>query len=286
MRVHFLGVRGSTPEPDPACARYGGHTSCIAISADADSPPVLLLDAGTGIRLLEPLMAGEAFRGTIAITHLHWDHMHGLPFARPLDRADALVDLLLPVMPGRTATESLAHAMSPPLFPIGPDGLQGAWTFNDVPGSGETATPHKVGAFTIRTSDVMHKGGRTVAVRVDGPDGSLAYLPDHQPEAGVSDQTWALLEGVDLLLHDGQFLDTQADLAHAYGHATISEAVAVARRCKAKLLVLTHHSPGRTDAALDSLAAELAALHGHASDRAGLTVSLSQQGTSIDLRPI
>ncbi len=36
------------------------------------------------------------FRGTIALTHLHWDHVQGLPFFPAADRDDARVRLLLP----------------------------------------------------------------------------------------------------------------------------------------------------------------------------------------------
>nr|BFE82057.1 hypothetical protein GCM10020093_046580 [Planobispora longispora] len=63
---------------------------------------------------------------------------------------------------------------------------------------------------------------------------------------------------MDLLLHDGQFLACEQDVADRYGHATVPDAVAFAARCGARRLVLTHHAPGRTDDELDALAKELA----------------------------
>lgn len=38
MRVHVLGVRGSTPAPGHAFARHGGNTSCLALAHDGHPP--------------------------------------------------------------------------------------------------------------------------------------------------------------------------------------------------------------------------------------------------------
>ena len=62
VRVHFCGVRGSTPAPGPEFIRYGGHTSCVAISHDDAARPVLILDAGTGLRRATPLLAARPSR--------------------------------------------------------------------------------------------------------------------------------------------------------------------------------------------------------------------------------
>ena len=60
--------------------------------------------------------------------------MHGLPFFRAGDRPDARVTLLLPVQDSaESAVSVLARGMSPPHFPIGPDGLRGDWTFGTLP---------------------------------------------------------------------------------------------------------------------------------------------------------
>ena len=96
MRINLCGTRGSTPAPGRDFVRYGGHTSCLAITPDGAAAPELLLDAGTGIREVTRLLAGRPFRGTIALTHLHWDHVQGLPFFAGGDRDDARVSLLLP----------------------------------------------------------------------------------------------------------------------------------------------------------------------------------------------
>ncbi len=47
MRLDLLGVRGSTAAPGRDHVRYGGHTSCIAVTHDGAPVPTLVLDAGT-----------------------------------------------------------------------------------------------------------------------------------------------------------------------------------------------------------------------------------------------
>jgi phosphoribosyl 1,2-cyclic phosphodiesterase len=77
VRIHLCGVRGSTPAPGREFLRYGGHTSCVALAHDGAAGPALILDAGTGLRGVTALLGGQAFTGTILLTHLHWDHVQG-----------------------------------------------------------------------------------------------------------------------------------------------------------------------------------------------------------------
>jgi phosphoribosyl 1,2-cyclic phosphodiesterase len=103
VHIYLCGVRGSTPAPGAEFLRYGGQTSCVAIAHDGGAAPVLLLDAGTGLRRMTTLLGGQPFSGTILLTHLHWDHVHGLPFFRAGDRDDARVWLLLDQLGRRLA---------------------------------------------------------------------------------------------------------------------------------------------------------------------------------------
>lgn len=252
MRLTFLGVRGSTPAPGVDFIRYGGHTSCIAVSADGYSAPRLVLDAGTGLRTLTGVLGGATFGGAILLSHLHWDHVQGIPFFAAGDRVDSRVDVYLPAQDGRSARDLIAQFLSPPAFPITPEGLLGKWTFTALePGECD------VEGFSVQAAEVAHKGGRTFAYRVASGAASLAYAPDHRPRAGMSADLLDLLAGVDVLVHDAQFLEPERALADAYGHATVADAVALAEQVGAGTLVLFHHGPGRTDAALDRIAAAL-----------------------------
>ncbi|GAA0359549.1 MBL fold metallo-hydrolase [Microbispora corallina] len=245
MRLAMLGVRGSTPAPGSAFTRYGGNTSCVAVLPGDGDAPALVLDAGTGLRGLGGLLGDAAFHGSIVLTHLHWDHVQGLPFCPALDRPDARVDLYLP---SPRPLETLTRVMSPPHFPITPDGLGGAWRFL-------TSASRTIEGFDVTVAEISHKGGVTLGVRVERDGRSVAYLPDHCPQAGC-EAAAELAAGVDLLLHDGQFLPGEQAMADAYGHATTADAAAFAARCGVRRLVLTHHAPTRTDDALDVLAKE------------------------------
>ena len=278
VRLALLGVRGSTPAPGHSFLRYGGHTSCVAV-LDPDGTPRLVLDAGTGARELPDLLGGKAFRGAVVLSHLHWDHVYGLPFSTALDHPGARVQLWLPDPatdpdrasqhdaapsgPAGRAREVLAAVMSPPYFPIDPTGLLGSWEYRLARQGRLPVEDIGLGQLAVRVAPVTHKGGPTFAVRVDLDGVSFGYVPDHALTArhgnglvDISSRDTAAVElvrGVDVLVHDGQFLDAEAGQAAAYGHATIEQALRWADHCLVGRLVLTHHAPTRTDPELDAL---------------------------------
>jgi phosphoribosyl 1,2-cyclic phosphodiesterase len=258
MKALLCGVRGSTPAPGVEFVGVGGNTSCVAIPAP--SGRWLVLDAGTGLRRLGTVLDGAPLCGSILLTHLHWDHTQGLPFLPNADRPDAEVSLWLPAQADEWAETDpvavLRRAMSPPHFPIEPDALLGSWRFGAL-----DAGAHSIEGFEVTAAEIEHKGGRTFGYRVDGPDGSLAYLSDHAPRLAGTDRRAAakqLADGVDVLLHDGQYLADEQAIADAYGHATIDDAIAMAAEAGARQLTLIHHAPDRTDRVMAGVEAAVA----------------------------
>ena len=117
LNVTFYGVRGSTPCPCDANRRYGGNTACVAVEAPGFDP--IVLDLGTGLRYWGDMLPTDgSFRGSALITHLHWDHVQGLPFFVPIDRPGARLDVYGPVQDGVTLEEAFEEFMRPPYFPV------------------------------------------------------------------------------------------------------------------------------------------------------------------------
>jgi len=85
MQITFWGVRGSYPVPGAATVRYGGQTSCV--EARTESGETIIVDAGTGMRQLGNKLAREAAGAPgqyhVLLSHVHWDHIQGLPFFSP-----------------------------------------------------------------------------------------------------------------------------------------------------------------------------------------------------------
>lgn len=279
MHVYLCGTRGSTPAPGADFLRYGGHTSCVALSLCGEDPS-LVLDAGTGLRQLTPLLDGDPFHGTILLTHLHWDHLHGLPFFRGGDRDDSVVDLLIPEqLDGSSAEAALERGISPPHFPIVPRQLRGRWSFAGLPEG-----TYEFGPFTVLAREIPHKGGRTFGYRVSSGTSAIAYMPDHCPTVlGHGPEGWgeyheaalALADGVTALLHDAVLLPDEVPSQAQFGHAAGEYAVELARRAKAESVILFHHRHDRTDDELDEIAARFAS--------SDIPVTLAADGTVLEL---
>lgn len=274
MRVACLGARGSTPSPGDEFLGVGGHTCCLALAPEG-GPYELVLDAGTGARELARLLGGAPFRGTVILTHLHWDHVMGLPFSRALVDPDARVRLCVPAS-GDPAT-LLERMISPPFFPVTIDDLPGEWRVEPLEeGSME------VGGFTLTAREIPHGGGRTFGLRVDDGTASIAYMPDHDPRIegpgaeglGVaSEAALDLARDVDLLVHDSHWSASEIEGRPTAGHASAEFALALGRSAGARRLWLFHHHPDRTDDGVQALASAL--------DPDGIEVTVARSGLEV-----
>jgi phosphoribosyl 1,2-cyclic phosphodiesterase len=258
VNIDFYGVRGSTPCACESNRRYGGNTACVVIEQPGASP--IVLDLGTGLRMYGEALGTDApFAGHALVTHLHWDHVQGLPFFAPLLRAGSRLDIWGPAPQGRTLRQAFDQFMGPPWFPVGVDDLPGEIEFHDL-ATGAAI----IGDAEVQAVAVPHIGD-TFGYRIGSTTGpTVAYLPDHQqPLDGsmvVAPEVIELCRNVDVLIHDAQFTPEEFAQKSDWGHCTVAYAVEVAAQAGARRLVLFHHDPAHDDAMLDQLLAEARAL--------------------------
>lgn len=277
MRVVFCGVRGSTPAAGAEFDRYGGDTSCVALAHEGESPS-LLLDAGTGLKMVTRILGDSPFVGSVLLTHLHWDHWQGMPFFAAGFRPGASVHVSGPRQDGEPR-EALSGMMRPPYFPIGFDQLGPGWSFawRDE-GAGQLE------GFSVVAREIPHKGGRCFGYRVTDGAVTVAYVTDHGPVSlGPGDEGYGplhpaaleLAAGADLLIHDAQHVAAEFPALAGLGHSVVEYAVDLAVESGARRLVLFHHDPSRTDDEIDTIVASQVG--------AGIPVEGAMQGRTYDL---
>jgi phosphoribosyl 1,2-cyclic phosphodiesterase len=252
LQITFYGVRGSTPSPCEDNRRYGGNTATVVLERPGNDP--IVLDLGTGLRVwaaTQPL--DGSFRATALVTHIHWDHVQGLPFFAPVDRVGACLDIYAPEQVEGPLAEVFGDFMRPPYFPVHYTELRGDIRFHAV-----NDTDFAVGSAKVKVRPVPHVGP-TVGYRVEWEGVSVAYISDHQaPLAGdsVAESVLELCDGVDLLIHDAQYTDEEFALKSHWGHCTVGYCVKVAKEAGAHRLALFHHDPAHSDDFVDVLQAQ------------------------------
>lgn len=104
----------------------------------------------------------------------------------------------------------------------------------------------------------IHVHGRRISaadVSIPRPGQSVAFVMDTRPCEGA----YALARGVDLLVIESTYLETERREAHDHGHMTAAQAATIARDAGARRVVLTHFSQRYTS--LDPFVAEAGAIH-------------------------
>jgi len=260
MDVKLWGTRGSIPSPGPDTERYGGNTSCVEVVGREGT--VLVLDAGSGIRLLGRSLSPTITRVDVLLTHLHLDHIQGLGFFAPLFDANLDVHIWGPASTTLDLWTRLTRYLSPPLFPVRLRDLACRLKLHEVP-CGE----FEIGEFRIDSRLVCHPGP-TVGYRISSGNASLAYLPDHEPTLGVSNfplsADWTsgydIAEGVDLLIHDAQYDAPEYPSHIGWGHSSLHDAFRFSGLVQARHLIPFHHDPSHSDRMIDTMISDTVAL--------------------------
>lgn len=276
--VTFFGVRGSTPISAPTHVGFGGNTCCAVIDIPDEKP--IILDMGSGLFAYSRSLGDCALEATVLLTHLHWDHVAGLPFFSPVLCPGGSLDIYGPPDAGLTLEGAIRTLIRPPFFPVTIDDFAGDLRMHDL-----WCDALQVSTAKVWARPVPHTSA-TSGYRVEVGGKTVVYIPDHQQpiddSTKVADTVLELCDGADLLIHDGQYPQALFDQRAHWGHSTPDYAVEVARQSGVSSLALFSHDPLHTDEQLVGIEqyaqdlGEKAGLSQVFSAREGVRISLAE----------
>jgi ribonuclease BN (tRNA processing enzyme) len=199
------------------------HTACFLFPELG-----LVFDAGTGLFRLREHLASDDL--DIFLTHAHLDHIMGLTFL--LDQLHGR-DMDSVTIHGRPKDLAAIqeHLLAEELFPV-----KLPYTYKPLSPHGTMVT----GSGRLMHFPLVHPGG-SVGYRVDWPHASFAYVTD--TVANPSADYVKLIHGVDVLIHECYFPDTQAEWAEKTGHSWTTPVAQVAKQADVGRLILVHVDP-------------------------------------------
>ena len=249
MKITFYGVRGSIPTPGYDTYRYGGNTSCVHI--ETASGQDLVLDAGTGIRNLGKRLIEKDSPINIFLSHGHWDHIQGYPFFMPIYQPDRQIRVYTTAADGHEQICALFDQIDGANFPV---------KATELPSQSECITENFEAELasldiSVRRIPINHPGGG-YAYRIEEDGTCCAYITDNEldPPEKVSTTYGQWVEfcrGVDVLIHDAQYLESDMPHKHGWGHSLVSQVRQLAVDAEVGCLVMFHHDPDRTDTEID-----------------------------------
>ena len=295
-RIRFWGVRGSIPVPGKSTVRYGGNTSCVEVRADGE---IIILDAGTGIRLLglalDKEFGARSMKLTLLISHTHWDHIQGLPFFSPAYNQKNVIRVLGYEGARAGLATILAGQMETPFFPVSLRELPSHLAIEEL-----KETEFQIGQVEVRSKFANHPG-ICAGYRLSTTSGSIAYFPDNEPyeplklhlasRAGISQEEAhdfataerakmvEFLQGCDFAILDTQYTDDEYTDHIGWGHSSLSSVVSLALDANVGKLLLFHHDPNHTDEMIDKMVERARALV--AKSGKSLEVEAAREGAKI-----
>jgi phosphoribosyl 1,2-cyclic phosphodiesterase len=256
MQMTFWGVRGSIPTPGPNTVQFGGNTSCVEVRANK---AILIFDGGTGLRLLgKKLLREMPLTAHMFFSHVHWDHIQGFPFFEPAFVAGNVFYLYGGNNVSRTLEETLEGQMDHPNFPVHLGTMGAKMNFRDLrEGESVEIDDGAGGVARVTTAAGNHPQG-VYAFRIEHGGKAAVYATDteHYQER-IDDKLVKLAQGAEVLVYDSQYTPEEyAGTAgtgaskKGWGHSTFEEGAKLARTSGARRLILFHHDPTQSDAAV------------------------------------
>jgi phosphoribosyl 1,2-cyclic phosphodiesterase len=259
---------------------FGGHTACIEI--ETGGPDYVLCDLGSGARPFgQAALAKHGPKAPqtyhIFMSHVHWDHIMGLPFFGPAYIPGNRVR----IYGGHAWLESaLRRQMDPPSFPVGWDVLRADIQFMLL----EPGKRHEVAGMVVTTLRQRH-GGDSYGFRFEHGGHTVIYTTDS--EHILPDDTDRFVEffrGADLVVFDAMYSLAEAISVKAdWGHSSNIVGVELCQLAGVRHLCLFHHEPASSDAVLAKVLGDTRRLEEITRGARPLTISAAYDGLEITL---
>ena len=290
MRVRFWGTRGSLPValtaadvrvkllatlraardrplategdlaralaalPFSVAGTYGGHSSCVQLETGGSD--YVVCDMGSGLRpfgqaaIAQRKGAAQTFH--IFLSHLHWDHIMGLPFFVPAFISGNRV-VIYGSHDGLEA--ALRRQQERPSFPVDFSIFGAQMEFVRL----EPGRVYDVGGVAV-TSMLQRHGGDSYGYRFESQGKVVVYSTDSEHPLAQAEHTERFVDffrAADLVVFDAMYSLADAISVKAdWGHSSNIVGVELCQMAGARHLCLFHHEPVFDDQRIQTILEE------------------------------
>lgn len=261
---------------------FGGHSSCVQV--DIGGPEHLILDLGTGVRplgqrMLERFGPGAPQTYHVFMSHLHWDHIMGLPFFSPV------------YIPGNRIVIHSCHPhvefalrrqQAEPSFPVRFDYFSAKIEF-DIMTPGQTVDIDG----TQVTAHLQRHAGDSYGWKFERAGKRLVYTTDS--EHRVEDEAERagfirFFDHADVVIFDAMYsLADSISVKADWGHSSNIVGVELCQAAHVRKLVLFHHEPAYDDAQIARVLRETQRFEQITRDGHALEVLSAWDGLELNL---
>ncbi len=215
---------------------YGGATMCTEIASGGQQ---VYVDMGSGFRDVGTLALQQGQKEFhVLLTHMHWDHLIGLPFFLPLYSEGVKIHIH---HIHKNAPEFVKIKFNGINFPLKWDQLTASVEFHQH----KIYEKFKIGPLAVVPFTLDHPGG-SFGYRVEHGGHSVVVAVDGEFKRRTRKalgKDLVFFQRLDLLVFDSQYDRLELDSRFDWGHCTPTVGTELAQREGIRAVAFVHHDP-------------------------------------------
>lgn len=270
MKVTVYGCRGSVAISRPG-SKYGGNTSCIAVTSEAGgTPQTIYIDAGSGMLTQKD----TTYPFNILVSHLHLDHIVALGMLPPAWNPAMGVRIYTCSRDARPLKEQVCGIFTPPNWPKALTDSTAVECMEIAPGHS-----YHIGVFTVKPFLLEVHPNTALAFHITDGKKTLVHLLDGETPQMTPEEAELLAsycKGADIVVFDAAYNDADYATRVGWGHSRVKDGIALARQWECAKMLFAHFDQKYSDDDLDSWREQWR-------DEKGTQFFMAQDGMELEL---